>query len=171
MSKHKISILYSWFVRTSTKILPDAPIVMKTRGYLYSLMMQSCGKNFQVCSSTYINSLSSLAVGNNVYLAHNTVILGKSITLCDDVMVGPNTVIVSGNHTFSGNSFRFGKSKIKPILIEKGAWVAANCTILGGSIFPPRSILGAGSVFNKEAVEGECLYAGSPAKKIKKLDL
>lgn len=171
MSKHKMSILYSWFVRTSTRALPDSPLIMRFRGYLYSVMMESCGKNFQVCSTSYLNSLAGLSVGQNVYLAHNTVILGKAIIIHDDVMVGPNTVIVSGNHSFVGKSFRFGKSILKPIIIKEGVWIAANCTVLGGSIIPPRSILAAGSVLNKVFDESQCLYAGAPAKKIKKLDL
>lgn len=168
---HKFSIIYSWIIRNSTKILPDSPLIMRFRGYLYSPMMQSCGKNFQVCSTSYINSLSGLSVGDNVYLAHNTVVLGKSITICDEVMIGPNTVIVSGNHTYHKNSFRFGKSEIKPILIEKGAWISANCTVLAGAIMPSSSILAAGSVLNKQFSEVKSLYAGTPAKLIKKLEL
>lgn len=168
---HKLSILYSWFVRLITKLLPDIPFFMRFRGFLYSFMMKSCGKNFQVCSTSYINSLYGLDVGDNVYLAHNSVLLGKDIIIENEVLIGPNTVVVSGNHTYLNGSFRFGASVSKPILIKKGAWIGANCTILAGSSIPECSIIGAGSVVSKKFENLGSLYAGNPAQFIKKLDL
>ena len=168
---HKISIIYSWLVRISTRILPDIPIFMRFRGFLYSLMMNRCGNNFQVCSTAYLNSLNGLKVGDNVYLAHNSIILGKQIVIEDEVLIGPNTVVVSGNHTYLNHSFRFGKSVVKPILIKRGAWIGANCTIIAGSIIPEASIVGAGSVVSKKFENSHCLYAGNPAKFIKQLDI
>lgn len=168
---HKFSIIYSWFIRISTRFLPDVPFIMRFRGFLYSLGMASCGKNFQVCSTAYINSLNGLKIGENVYLAHNVVLLGKDITIKDEVLIGPNTVVVSGNHTYLNNSFRFGLSVSAPIEIQQGVWVGANSTILAGSIIPEKSILAAGSVSNKKYSEKMSLYAGVPAKLIKKLDL
>lgn len=168
---HKFSILYAWFVRITTKLLPDIPIFMRFRGFLYSLMMYECGKNFQVCSTAYINSLRGLSVGKDVYLAHNSTLLGKNIAIGDEVLIGPNTVVVSGNHTFLNGSFRFGKSQTKAIIINNGVWIGANCTILAGSSIPARSIIGAGSVVNKKIEASSSLYAGSPAKLVKKLDI
>lgn len=168
---HKISIIYSWLVRSLTRVLPDIPIFMRFRGFLYSPMMASCGRNFQVCSTTYINSLQGLSIGNDVYLAHNVVVLGLHITIENKVMVGPNTVIVGGNHTFLDDSFRFGKSDSKPILIKEGSWVAANCTVLGGATLPCRSILAAGAVLTKSFTENNSLYAGAPSRLIKSLNV
>lgn len=168
---HKISIIYSWGVRLSTRVLPDMPVVMRFRGFLYSFMMKSCGSNFQVCSTAYLNSLTELSVGSDVYLAHNVVILGKNITIEDEVMVGPNTVIVSGNHKYSGKSYRFAKSNSGIITIKEGAWVAANCSVLDGSSLPCGSVLAAGSVLNKEFTEDKSLYGGSPARYIKRLGI
>lgn len=168
---HKFSILYAWFIRTITKLLPDIPMFMRFRGFLYSLMMFKCGKNFQVCSTAYINSLNGLSIGKDVYIAHNSTILGKNITIGDEVLIGPNTVIVSGNHTYLNGSFRFGKSLSKPIIINEGVWIGANCTILAGSTVPAKSIIGAGSVVSKKMEVSGALYVGSPAKLVKKLDL
>lgn len=168
---HKFSIIYSWAVRILMRVFPDIPLIMRFRGFLYSFMMKSCGSNFQVSSTSYINSLKGLSVGNDVYLAHNVIILGKEITIENEVMVGPNTVVVSGNHSFSGKSFRFGESISKPIIIKEGAWVATNCSILSGSVLPCCSILAAGSVLTKEFTEEKSLYGGSPAQFIKRLSI
>lgn len=168
---HKFSIIFSWFIRVSTRILPDIPSIMRFRGFLYSLMIPNCGVNFQVCSTVYLNSLVGLNIGDNVYLAHNCVVLGKNITIEDEVLIGPNTVVVSGNHSFLGDSFRFGASITKPIIISKGSWVGANSVVLAGSIIPPKSIIGAGSVVSKKFEKSKALYAGNPAKLIKILDI
>src|SRR5690554_3068871 len=102
--KLKISILYSWLVRTATYFLPNHPVFMRFRGWLYSLMMKRCGRDFQVCSSVTLNSLTGLDVGNNVYISHNNVLIGTDVKIGDDVIIGPNCIISSGNHVFDGNS-------------------------------------------------------------------
>lgn len=165
----KISILYSWFVRTITMILPNMPVFMRFRGFLYSLMMKKCGRNFQITSSAILNSLSGLSVGNDVYIAHNTVLIGLDISIGNEVLIGPNCILSSGNHTFLNNSYRFGKSESRPVSIGDGCWIAGNCSVVGGTRLPARSILGAGAVINKAFADEGSLYAGMPAKLIKKL--
>lgn len=167
--KLKISILYSWFIKSITYFLPNHPIFMRLRGFLYSFMMKKCGKDFQVASSVTINSLSGLEVGSNVYIAHNNVIIGTKIKIKDEVIIGPNCIISSGNHVFDGYSFRYGKGSTKAVIIEKGSWVAGNCSVIGGAILPKQSILAAGAVLNKQMTEEKSIYGGIPAKKIGKV--
>lgn len=164
--KLKVSILYSWFVKTITYFLPNHPVFMRFRGFLYSIMMKKCGRDFQVASTVTINSLAGLEVGNNVYIAHNTVIIGTEIKIRNEVIIGPNCIISSGNHTFKDNSFRYGKSMTKGVVIEDGCWIAGNCSVLGGAVLPRQSILAAGAVLNKKMTEEKSIYGGVPAKKI-----
>jgi len=168
--KHKISIFYSWIIRLLTSFLPNIPIFMRFRGFLYSFFMKKCGKNFQVTSSVIINSLSGLSVGDNVYIAHFTVLIGKCISIEDDVLIGPNCVISSGNHTRIGNSFRFGQSVEQDILIKSGSWIAGNCTVLAGSVLPEGSVLAAGAVLNSKNSIKNSIYGGTPAKRIKNIE-
>jgi acetyltransferase-like isoleucine patch superfamily enzyme len=167
--KHRISILFSWFVRMLTIFLPNLPVFMRFRGRLYSLMMKKCGKDFQVASSVMINSLSGLEVGKHVYIAHNTVIIGKMIHIGNEVLIGPNCVISAGNHQFKDQSFRFGASLQQRVKIGNGAWVAGNCSIVSGAYLPDQSILAAGSVLTKTYSEKQMIYGGVPAKSIKSI--
>lgn len=168
--KVKVSIIYSWFIRIITYFLPNLPIIMRFRGFLYSLMMKECGKNFQVTSSTIINSLAGLIVGRDVYIGSNTIIIAVDLIIENEVLIGPSCVISGGNHTFSNGSFRFGPSLSSSILISEGSWVAANCTITAGSVLPPRSILAANAVLSSKFNKSDCLYAGIPAKFIKEIN-
>ncbi|WP_299230635.1 hypothetical protein [uncultured Halomonas sp.] len=167
MNKLRISILYSWFVRTITCFLPNHPIFMRLRGFLYSLMMRECGCNFQVSSTVILNSLSGMRVGSNVYIAPNNVFITDDIYIEDNVILGPGGVYSSGDHQFDGESFRWLPSKSKgSLIIKQGSWVAANCTITTGAILPCESVLAAGSVLNRPMHNDRKVYGGAPAKEI-----
>lgn len=149
--------------------LPDVPPIMRLRGFLYSLMMKRCGRDFQVTASAVINSLAGLSVGSHVYIAQFTVVTGPQISIGNEVMFGPHCVIIGGNHQYSGSSYRFAKSVAEPIVIEDGCWIGAHCTILAGTVLPSESILGAGSVLDKSQQQPRSLYAGTPARLVKSL--
>lgn len=167
MIKLKLSIIYSWSIRTLTYFLPNHPLFMRLRGFLYSLMMEKCGKNFQVSSSVIFNSLSGICIGNNVYIAPNNVFIGTNIHIEDNVILGPCSVYSGGNHQFDGSSFRLLPSISQgPLIIQEGAWVAANCTLTTGSVLPRFSVLAAGAVLNQAMAEEMAIYGGIPAKKI-----
>lgn len=51
--------------------------------------------------------------------------------------------------------------------IGEFCFVGTDCTILGGSVLPKNSVLGAKSLLNKHYVEGWSLYAGVPARKVR----
>lgn len=144
---------------------------MRFRGWLYSVGIHKCANDFQVSANVIIKNLENLEIGNNVYIAPNVVINAiDTITLNDQVMVGFNSVLVSGNHTMIDGSFRYGTSCLKPIVIGKGSWVSANCTLTAGSQLPPSSLLAANSVLGKSFTEGFSIYGGVPARKIKDLN-
>jgi len=166
----KFSILYSWFVRNATFFLPDFPFVMRFRGWLYSFMMRECGSNFQVCSSAYINSLSGMVVGSDVYLGPRVTIIAVDLEVGDEVIIGPGAVISGANHVFENGSFRFAKSMNIKTRIHNGAWVAANAVVTSGSSLPEQSILGAGAVLTKVMEAPRAIYVGCPAKFLKFLD-
>jgi hypothetical protein len=57
----------------------------------------------------------------------------------------------------------------KPITIGEYCFVGTNCVLLGGSVLPDYSVLGASSVLNKAYTETHQLYAGNPARPVKAL--
>lgn len=59
----------------------------------------------------------------------------------------------------------------KPIIIGKYCFIGTGCILLPGCSLPDYSILGAGSVLTKAYDRPGMLYAGSPAREIKSLDV
>ena len=169
--KHKFLLIYSWFIRTVMYFLPDIPIIMRLRGWLYGLGMTRCGRNFQVTHSVIINGIDLCEVGNNVYIANScNMILNGTLEVGDEVIFGPSVLVSTGNHQFNGRSYRFSESLREPILIGNGSWIGGNSTLLGGVIVPDKSVIGAGSVVTKKSCNGIVgVYAGVPAKIVKEI--
>lgn len=167
---HKFLLLYSWFVRSALYFLPDIPLIMRFRGWLYGLGMASCGKNLQVTHDAILRNLDNMKFGDNIFIANHAILWGSGFLIIDDcVIIAPHTTLVTGNHTLSNGSFRDGEGIHGVIHLKSGSWVAANCTVSFGAVLPERSVLGANSMMNKAFKEIESVYGGVPAKFIKKI--
>lgn len=160
-------IFWSWFVKTSTGWLPDMALTMRLRGRLYGLGMASCGKNFQVGSRATLIGLQHMHVGNNVYLAPGVVILSSCrVTIEDEVMVAYYSVITDGNHTAINGSYRFGPRSEAPVHLGRGAWIAANCTLLPGVVIGSGALVAANSAVSRDVDHGS-VVGGVPAKALR----
>lgn len=58
---------------------------------------------------------------------------------------------------------------MKPVLIQKGAWIGAGATILPGISIGKHAIVGAAAVVTKD-VPDYAIVVGNPAKVVKTLD-
>ncbi|MCG3744041.1 acyltransferase [Vibrio cincinnatiensis] len=167
--RHYFLLVYAWLVRLILAWLPDQKGVMQFRGFCYSLVMPSYPKNFQVASTTILRNLENLHVGNDVYIAPGAVVNAiDTIIIEDEVMIAFNSVITSGNHTMLEGSYRFGISNKLPILIKRGSWVAANCTVVAGAVIEEGCLIAANSL-----ARGVCqkygIYSGVPVKLLRKV--
>lgn len=92
--KHKLSLIYAWSVRTLFFFLPDFPLFMRFRGWLYGVGMEKCGRNFQVAHSAVLNSLDRIKVGDNVYIANFCSLIPNGlIEIGSNTLFGPGVVV------------------------------------------------------------------------------
>lgn len=130
---HKIKLIYTWFIHALFFLWPDVPIIMRLRGFLYSFAMKKCGRNFQVSHSALLNTLEMITVGDNVYIANYSSLLANGeITIGNNVLIGPNVVVSSGNHIVQ-NGALLKESRNQAVIIGENSWISANCTIVGGA--------------------------------------
>ena len=82
-----------------TNIFPEDSTGCKIRGALYKPFLKKCGKNFQVGIGAKLEHLSSIEIGDDVYIGHGCWLSGLrgGIELKDQAMLGPFVVIVSSN--------------------------------------------------------------------------
>lgn len=73
-----------------------------------------------------------------------------------------------GMRVGNGSEKRAGRQIFRPIEVGDGCWIGANATILPGVKIGKGCIIAAGAVVNKNC-EPDYLYAGVPARPVKKL--
>ncbi|WP_394676739.1 acyltransferase [uncultured Sphingobacterium sp.] len=158
---HFVLLLCNW--------LPDNVIFLRLRGFLAAPFFGSCGKDLRLGRNLTFYNSSNMHIGKNVYIAEgNWFSCKEKIQIGDEVIFGPKSVITSSNHTYMDNSYRYGKSIARPISIQKGCWVAANCTITAGTEIGTGTLIAANSV-TKGQIPSLSIYGGVPGKIIKSI--
>ena len=112
----------------------------------------------------------SIIIANNCYINSFCFISGRGgLAIGNDVSIAPQTVIITDNHIFTDknipiNSQGYEKRKV---IIEDDVWIGAGCKILCGVNIGKGVVVGAGAVVTK-SLESYGVYAGVPAKLIRK---
>jgi UDP-2-acetamido-3-amino-2,3-dideoxy-glucuronate N-acetyltransferase len=106
-------------------------------------------------------------VGNRVLIGHNVKIQNNvsvydNVTLHDDVFCGPSMVFTN---VYNPRSAVSRKDEYRDTVIERGATLGANCTIVCGTRIGHHAFVGAGAVVNRD-VKPFALMLGVPAKQI-----
>lgn len=108
-------------------------------------------------------------IGNNSGIGYGTVIsVSKRITIGNDVMIGPNCMIMDNDdHPIDPGRRRLripvDESEIKPVVIGNNVWLGGYCTVLKGVTIGDNSIISAHSVIVRD-VQPNCIYSGNPAR-------
>uniref|UniRef100_H3G7K1 Maltose/galactoside acetyltransferase domain-containing protein n=1 Tax=Phytophthora ramorum TaxID=164328 RepID=H3G7K1_PHYRM len=112
---------------------------------------------------------SNIRMGDNVYMNFNCVLLDVCpITIGNRVMFAPNVQLYTATHPLGPKTRASGYELGKPITIEDDVWIGGNVTVVPGVTIGHGAVIGAGSVVTKD-VPPLCVYAGNPAKFIKKI--
>lgn len=122
-------------------------------------------------ASIYIGPRGSLQMGNHSHLAPYAYLLieNKALRIGDKVAVGPFCSFFCHSNYFSGEGLPFCDSYLDgDIAIGSNIFIGAQCIILPNAVIEDNVIVGANSLV-KGTLENGHLYAGNPARKIKKL--
>ena len=145
-----------------------------TRKLFYRLVLKKCGKNLKTGIRIKIQDPSNIFVGNNVELNYGVWIASNkhkkgSIRIGNNVLIGPYSILHTGNHKFKDPNILINKQgfEFDKIVIEDDVWIAARCTILSGVTIGKGSVIAAGSVITKD-IPPFSVVAGIPGKIISK---
>jgi|SRR5690554_4796500 len=167
MFKSRIKYLWFYCVMRFTWILPDWQPVMRLRGWLVGPSFKRRGRNFQLASTVMIVNSANVSVGDDVYFADGVWIQGVGgVTISDEVMLGPKTVIATNNHQIQNGSYRFARGRSAPVKIGFGSWTGAGVKITSGVEIGSSVLCAAGAVITKN-VPSNVVVGGVPAKIIK----
>lgn len=125
------------------------------------------GDNVHIKENANLNTYGGfIRIGTDSNIGHNCALYGQGgIEIGDNVLIGPNCSIISGNHRFSSRVIPINKQGTYDIGIYIGddVWIGANVSVLDGVRIGKGAVIGAGSVVTKDIEEYSVAF-GSPAK-------
>ena len=140
----------------------------KIRALFSELIGQKVDEGFFLIPPFFTAGGDEIRVGRNVFVNQNCTFYDfGGLDIADDVIIGPNVSLITTGHPLEPSQRRTATIG-KPIVIEKGVWIAAGATIIGGVTVGENSVVAAGSVVTK-AVPRNTLVGGNPARVIRSI--
>lgn len=132
-------------------------IGQKTKVWQYSVIFSQAviGENCNICAHTMIEN--DVKIGDNVTIKSG-VYIWDGITLEDNVFIGPCVAFTNDKKPRSKKY----PEEFSETIIEKGASIGANATILPGIRIGENALVGAGAVVTKD-VPANAIVVGNPA--------
>ncbi len=112
-----------------------------------------------------------ITIGNNVAIGQGTIIYssknGGGVTIGDNTMIAAQCYIIDTDHGIKADTLMAKQSNtILPVVIGSDVWVAANVTVLKGSVIKDGAVIGAKALV-KGVIPENSVAVGIPAKIIK----
>jgi UDP-2-acetamido-3-amino-2,3-dideoxy-glucuronate N-acetyltransferase len=151
----------TYFAHESSYVDQDCQIGEGTKIWHFSHIMSGCiiGKGCNIGQNVVVSG--GVTLGSNVKVQNNVSIY-TGVVCEDDVFLGPSCVFTN---VINPRSAVIRKSEYKETLIEKGASIGANATIICGNKIGRFALIGAGTVVTKD-IPPFALVVGNPAKQI-----
>jgi len=148
------------FFAHETAVIDDGCKIGKgTKIWHFSHIMagSEIGENCNIGQNVVV--LPGVKLGNNVKVQNNVSIY-TGVICDDDVFLGPSMVFTN---VINPRSAIIRKDQYLETIVERGASIGANATIVCGNIIGRYSFVGAGAVVTKD-VKPYALVVGNPAR-------
>ncbi len=148
--------------------IPGYKFYYTIRRWLVRRILQRCGQDVVVKSRCYFGNGSRLVVGARSQLGLNSRLNG-TISIGEDVLMGPDVIIMATTHNFSSVDIPInqqGSQVEHKVCIGNNVWLGTRSIVLPGVTIGDHSIVGAGAVVTK-SFPPYSILAGVPAKLVR----
>lgn len=136
------------------------------------LLHQILGKiegDIVITAPFYCDYGFNISVGKNFYTNHNCTILdGAPVKFGDNVFIAPNCVFSTAGHAIDSEQRGQGLEIARPIQVGNNVWIGTNVSVLPGVTIGDNTIIGAGSVVNKD-IPANVIAVGNPCRVIREI--
>jgi acetyltransferase-like isoleucine patch superfamily enzyme len=121
----------------------------------------------KISPTAFLKFPRKISIGDNTFINHHCCIWAApngSITIGNDVLLGPNVCLMASNHGISlGKLIRQQPGIDAPIVIGNDVWIGANVVVLAGVTIGDGCVIGAGAVVAND-LPSNTICVGIPAK-------
>ena len=148
-----------YFAHESAIIDEGCTIGCGTKIWHFSHIMSGCtiGRDCNIGQNVVVSP--QVVLGNNVKVQNNVSIY-TGVQCEDDVFLGPSMVFTN---VINPRSAITRKDQYRPTIVQRGASIGANSTIVCGHTIGRYALIGAGAVVTKD-VKPYALVIGNPAR-------
>jgi len=126
-------------------------------------------ENIVVTAPFFCDYGFNISVGENFYTNYNCTILdGAKVEFGDNVFIAPNCVFSTSGHAIDAEQRGKGLEVAFPIKVGNNVWFGANVCVLPGVTIGDNTIIGAGSIVNKD-IPSDVIAVGNPCRVIRKI--
>ncbi|OQY59559.1 MAG: hypothetical protein B6245_06040 [Desulfobacteraceae bacterium 4572_88] len=172
--KNKLFFSLTDRIGENTDIDPSVEMLVKNnpkdgRGIRIGSHCMIYPRNRFVLGDLEHNRDADLCIGDNVHINAGGYISGEGgVSIGDDVLIGPNTCILSAGHVYGdpNQPIRTQPLSYAPIRIGRDVWIGGSSVILQGVSIGDGAVVGAGSVVCKD-VPSLAVLVGNPGRIVK----
>ena len=108
-----------------------------------------------------------IRVGARTFVNYGLVALDvASITIGDDVQIGPNVQLLTPTHPIDPEARRAKWEAAQPIAVGDNAWLGGGVIVLPGVTIGENTVVGAGSIVTKD-LPSNVVAVGNPARVVR----
>lgn len=163
----KYALYYLVAARLPRKRSPLGFLGRAMRTWTCRSLFDHLGVDTNVDRGVYFGSGAGVSLGDRSGIGVESMVLG-TVTVGDDVMIGPRCVVVSHEHLYDDVSRPMsaqGMSPDRPVVIGNDVWLGVGVTLLPGVRIGDGAVVAAGGVVTKD-VEPGVIVGGVPARPI-----
>lgn len=132
-------------------------------------LLGKTGERFCITAPFWCDYGWNIEIGENFYTNHNCVILDCArVTFGDNVFIAPNCTFSTAGHPLDTEQRNQGLEYACPITVGDNVWFGASVTVLPGVTIGSNTVIGAGSVVNRDIPDG-VVAVGNPCRVLRKI--
>lgn len=132
-------------------------------------LLGKTGNRFCITAPFWCDYGCNIEIGENFYTNHNCVILdGAKVTFGNNIFIAPNCTFSTAGHPLDAQQRNQGLEYAYPITVGDNVWFGASVTVLPGVTIGSNTVIGAGSVVNRDIPSG-VIALGTPCKVLREI--